>query len=70
MVHQMDVPVSLTTIWQLIAVKARSKLDSATALGVEIAVNITCRDCGISSNGNPAGIGCLNEIQCISLDDN
>lgn len=70
MIHLMDMPVSLATIRQLIAVKVHSKLDSATVLAVEIAVNIICHNCGISSNGDPAGIGCLNKIQCISLDDN
>lgn len=56
----MDMPVSLATIRQLIAVKAHSKLDSATVLAVEIAVNIICHNRGISSNGYPAGIGWLN----------
>lgn len=51
----MDMPVSLTTIQQLIAVKAHSKLDSATVLGEEIAVNIIYHNCGLSSNGDPAG---------------
>lgn len=60
MVHLMDMPVSLTTIWQFIVVKAHSKLDSATVMGVEIAANIICYNCGMSSNGDPAGIGCLN----------
>lgn len=36
-------------------------------MGVEIAVNIICYNCGISSNGDLAGIGCLNLTQCISL---
>lgn len=55
MIHLMDMPVSLTTIQQLIAVKAHSKLDSATVLGEEIAVNIIYHNCGLSSNGDPAG---------------
>lgn len=70
MIHLMDMPVSLTTIQQLIAVKAHSKLDSATVLGVEIAVNIIYHNCGKSSNGDPAGIAFLNAIQCLSFDDN
>lgn len=70
MIHLMDMPVSLTTIRRLIAVKVHSKLDSATVMGVEIAVNIICYNRGISCNGDPAGIGCLNLTQCINLDDN
>lgn len=70
MIHLMDMPATLATIRQLIAVKAHSKLDLATVPSLEIAVNIICHNSGISSNGDPAGIGCLNKIQCISLDDN
>lgn len=54
-------PVSLTTIWQFIAVEVHSKLDSARVPGVKIVVNTVYDGYGICSKGALPGIGCSTE---------